>query len=108
LVWIAFLGAVAVTWRGQHLRMDMLLQALPRPARRAVIGLEIAVMAVVTGFVGLQSFSYVAKLFALGTVSDILGVPTWIPHSAVCLSLTCMALIALRRATSWFAGVEAR
>jgi TRAP-type C4-dicarboxylate transport system permease small subunit len=65
-------------------------------------------MAVVTGFVGLQSFSYVAKLFALGTVSDILGVPTWIPHSAVCLSLTCMALIALRRATCWFADVEAR
>ena len=28
LIWIAFLGAAVVTWRGLHLRMDVLVNAL--------------------------------------------------------------------------------
>ncbi len=95
LIWIAFLGAVAVTWHGQHLRMDVLVQSLPRPLKQVVVAAEIAIAFLVMAFVALQSFQYVGKLFALGSVSDILGIPTWIPHSAVSISLTCMALIVL-------------
>ena len=29
LIWIAFLGAALVTWRGTHLRMDVLIAACP-------------------------------------------------------------------------------
>jgi TRAP-type C4-dicarboxylate transport system permease small subunit len=36
MVWITFLGAVIVTWRQQHLRMDVLLQAMPALLQRAV------------------------------------------------------------------------
>ncbi len=36
LIWIAFLGAATVTWRGLHLRMDVLVNALPAPLRFAV------------------------------------------------------------------------
>ena len=33
LIWIAFLGAALVTWRGSHLRMDVLILACPPAVR---------------------------------------------------------------------------
>lgn len=107
LIWIAFLGAVVVTWRRQHLRMDVFLESCPLPVRKAVAALEVAVMFVVTGFVGLQSFNYVAKIFALGALSDIVGVPMWIPHVAVCVSFLAMAAIVLMRGLSRLFGTSA-
>jgi TRAP-type C4-dicarboxylate transport system permease small subunit len=93
LIWIAFVGAAAVTWRRQHLRMDVFLEACPLPVRRSVAAVEMVVMLGVCGFVGLQSYAYVTKIFALGAVSDIIGVPMWIPHVAVCLSFFAIAAI---------------
>lgn len=97
LIWIAFLGAVGVTWRRQHLRMDVLYHGSPAPMRRIVAGCEAAAMVVVTGFVAVQSFAYVAKLYALGVRSDIVGVPLWIPHLAVGLCFAAMAVIVALR-----------
>lgn len=97
LIWTAFIGAVAVTWRRQHLRMDVFLETCPEPVKKAVALVEMTVMLVVTGFVGMESFAYVSKMFALGSVSDIAGVPMWIPHSAVCLGFLAIAAIVLVR-----------
>jgi len=97
LISIAFLNAAVVSWHRAHLRMDLLVGALPPAARRAVSIFEIAVTLVVTSFVGYQSFHYVSRIFRLGAVSDIAHVPTWIPHSAVCLGFGLMALIAIDR-----------
>lgn len=97
LVWIAFLGAVAVTWRRQHLRMDVLYHGSPPFIRKIVAIFELAVMLVVTGFVAIQSFTYVEKLYALGVRSDIVRVPMWIPHLAVGICFAAMAaIVALR------------
>jgi TRAP-type transport system small permease protein len=98
LIWIAFLGAAAVTWRGQHLRMDVLINACPGPLRFAVWVFETLVFLAVAGFVAWQSFKYVERIYALGAVSDIAHIPTWIPHSAVALSFGLMVLIILLRA----------
>jgi TRAP-type transport system small permease protein len=97
LIWIAFLGAAVVSWRRQHLRMDVLLGALPASVRAAVAVLETCVLAAVTLFVAFQSYRYVEKIYALGAVSDIAGVPTWLPHSAVVVGFGAMALIVLIR-----------
>lgn len=97
LIWIAFIGAAAVTWRRQHLRMDVLVEACPVRVRRFIVVVEMTVMLVITAFVGVQSYTYVAKIFALGSVSDIAGIPMWIPHSAVCLGFFAMAAIILVR-----------
>jgi TRAP-type C4-dicarboxylate transport system permease small subunit len=97
LIWIAFLGAAVVTWRGMHLRMDVLIAACP-PAIRWLAGLfEMAVMLVVSSFVAWQSFKYVERIYALGAVSDIAHIPTWIPHSAIAISFTAIALIVVIR-----------
>jgi TRAP-type C4-dicarboxylate transport system permease small subunit len=98
LIWIAFIGAAVVTWRREHLRMDVLLHALPAPARDFIARLEMVVMFVAATFVAYQALLYVDKMFTLGAVSDILGIPTWIPHTAVFLSFFAIALIVLVRA----------
>ncbi len=98
LIWIAFLGAAAVTWRGQHLRMDVLINACPAPLRFAVWVFETMVFLAVAGFVAWQSFKYVERIYALGAASDIAHIPTWIAHSAVAVSFGLMVLIVLLRA----------
>lgn len=97
LIWIAFVGSAAVTWRRLHLRMDVFVEACPPPIRRFIVVVEMAVMLVVTAFVGAQSYAYVAKIVALGSVSDIAGIPMWIPHSAICLGFFAIAAIVLVR-----------
>ena len=97
LIWIAFIGAVVVTWQRRHLRMDVLLEHCPRPIQKILNVVEMIVMFGVTAFVGYHSLAYVLKLYALGTISDIIGVPMWIPHSAVFLSFLSIAAITLIR-----------
>jgi len=88
-----------VTWRGLHLRMDVLVNSFPAPIRIAVSILETVVFVAVAGFVAWQSFKYVERIYALGAVSDIAHIPTWIPHSAVAVSFGLMVLVVLLRAT---------
>lgn len=97
LIAIAFVGAAAVTWRRQHLRMDVIIAACPRFVQKVVPLVEMIVMLVVTGFLGLQSFAYVKKVWSLGAVSDIAQVPMWIPHSMVCIGFFLIAIIVLVR-----------
>lgn len=104
LIWIAFLGAALVTWRGSHLRMDVLVMACP-PAVRWLVGwFEMMVMLVVTIFVAWQSLKYVERIYALGAVSDIAHIPTWIPHSAIAISFAAMALMVLLRGLQRITG----
>lgn len=104
LIWIAFLGAALVTWRGSHLRMDVLVMACP-PAVRWLVGwFEMMVMLVVTTFVAWQSLKYVERIYALGAVSDIAHIPTWIPHSAIAISFAAMALMVLLRGLQRITG----
>lgn len=97
LISIAFLNAAVVSWRRDHLRMDLLVKTAPEPLQRAVYVFEAAVTLMVTTFVGHYSFIYVQRIHRLGTVSDMARVPTWIPHSAVFVGFGLMALIALYR-----------
>jgi TRAP-type C4-dicarboxylate transport system permease small subunit len=97
LIWIAFLNAAVVSWRRDHLRMDLIVKALPMPLQRAIYVFEAVVLLAVTAFVGYYSFLYVQRIFRLGIVSDMAHVPTWIPHSAVFIGFGLMALIALYR-----------
>lgn len=104
LIWIAFLGAALVTWRGSHLRMDVLVMACP-PAVRWLVGwFEMMVMLAVTTFVAWQSLKYVERIYALGAVSDIAHIPTWIPHSAIAISFAAMALMVLLRGLQRITG----
>jgi TRAP-type transport system small permease protein len=101
MVWMAFLGAAVVTLRDAHLRMDVLFQHLPATLRALVRLFEFAVFLITAGFVALQSFYYVSKMFNLGQVSDLAHIPIWIPHAAVAVGFALMSLIVLRRAVAF-------
>ena len=97
MVCMAFLGAVVVSWRRQHLRMDVLVQYFPRWLRGFLRGAEILLVAVLAGFVLFHSSSYAWQMLALDRNSDNAGIPMWIPHSAVALGFGLIALVALWR-----------
>jgi TRAP-type C4-dicarboxylate transport system permease small subunit len=107
LISIAFLGAAVVFWNNAHLRMDVLLNASPAVIRKAVLVAEMGVMLAVASFVALESFFYVERIHALGAVSDIARVPTWIPHSAIFLSFGAMAVMVILRGISILRGAAA-
>jgi TRAP-type C4-dicarboxylate transport system permease small subunit len=97
MVCMAFLGAVVVAWRRQHLRMDVLVQYFPQWLRTSLRAVELFLVALLAGFVLVHSASYAWQMLALDRKSDNAGIPMWIPHSAVALGFGLIALIALWR-----------
>ena len=102
MIWMAFLGAVVVTWRKMHLRMDLLFKMLPAPMQRFVHLLELATLITLAGVVVYLSGQYAYNMFALGRLSDVAQVPMWIPHSGVALGFSFILLIALWQLWQWF------
>ncbi len=94
MVFMTFLGAAVVAWRNQHLRMDVLVNALPAPVRRLIRIAELAVTVILAGFVLWNSTYYAKQMFDIGRVSDMAQVPMWIPHGVVAAGFGLMALIA--------------
>jgi TRAP-type transport system small permease protein len=97
MVCMAFLGAVVVTWRRMHLRMDVLAQMLPAPLRRGLQAAELLLIAALAGFAFFHSTRYAQQMHALDRRSDNAGIPMWVPHGAVALGFGLIALIMLWR-----------
>ena len=97
MVWIAFLGAAVVTWREQHLRMDVLVWFFPNPVQKAVRAGEAIALFVLACVVVWQSAGFVRQMMAVDRRSDAAGMPMAVPHAAVTVGFLLIALIALRR-----------
>jgi TRAP-type C4-dicarboxylate transport system permease small subunit len=96
MVWLVFLGTAFVTADRRQLSFDVILQRLPRRAR-AVVRLAGDLIAVgLLGFVTLQSYQVVERLWTLGQWSMSATVPTYVPHSAILVGfgLTLLVLLA--------------
>jgi TRAP-type C4-dicarboxylate transport system permease small subunit len=104
MVFMTFLGAAVVAWRNHHLRMDVLVNALPVPVRRLIKIAELAAIVILCGFVLWNSTYYAEQMFNIGRVSDMAQVPMWIPHGAVAVGFGLMALIAGLRLVQLLAG----
>ncbi|MBI3371349.1 MAG: TRAP transporter small permease subunit [Betaproteobacteria bacterium] len=97
MVGMAFLGAAVVSWRRQHLRMDVLVQFFPAWMRSFLQAAEFALIVLIAGIVLVQSLNYAWQMLALGWTSDNAGIPMWIPHGTVAIGFGLIALIALWR-----------
>ena len=104
MVFMTFLGAAVVAWRNQHLRMDVLVNALPPPIRRLIKIAELVAIVILAAFVLWNSTYYAEQMFNIGRVSDMAQVPMWIPHGAVAVGFGLMALIACLRLVEILAG----
>ncbi len=104
MVGMAFLGAAAVYWRRQHLRMDVLVQFYPAWMRTSLQFIELVLVVLLAGFVLVESSRYAMQMFALDRRSDNAGIPMWIPHGSVALGFGLIALIALWRGIRFARG----
>ncbi|MBM3405927.1 MAG: TRAP transporter small permease [Betaproteobacteria bacterium] len=95
MVWMAFLGAVIVGWRNAHLRMDVLVRALPPWLKVALRILELTLLAATTVLVAIQSWKFVITMAELDRRSDAADIPMAIPHAAVAIGFTLIAAGAL-------------
>jgi TRAP-type C4-dicarboxylate transport system permease small subunit len=97
MIWMAFLGAVLVSWREDHLRMDALAKRLPAAARAFLGIVESGLVLALAAFALWQSWRYTAQMLAIGRSSDTAGIPMWIAHSAVGTGFALIAVtVALR------------
>jgi TRAP-type C4-dicarboxylate transport system permease small subunit len=83
MVAMTFLGAVVVTRRNEHLRMDVLVRFMPEAVRVLLRIAEQVLLILLAGFVLSQSYFYAAQMLRIGRASDMAGVPMWIPHGVV-------------------------
>jgi TRAP-type C4-dicarboxylate transport system permease small subunit len=97
MVAMTFLGAVVVTRRNEHLRMDVLARRMPGAVRVLLRIAEQILLIVLAGFVLSQSYFYAAQMFRIGRASDMAGIPMWIPHGTVALGFALILLIACWR-----------
>jgi TRAP-type C4-dicarboxylate transport system permease small subunit len=97
MVAMTFLGAVVVTRRNAHLRMDVLVQFMPATLRLALRIAEQVLLLVLAGFVVSQSYFYASQMLRIGRTSDMAGVPMWIPHGSVALGFSLIILVAAWR-----------
>jgi TRAP-type C4-dicarboxylate transport system permease small subunit len=93
MILAVFAGAIAVTWRNVHIRIDTFVDLAPPAVRRVafVVGSVIAIGSIAT--VVVASVRLVMLLYELDQRSDALDLPSWIPQSFVPIGLGTIALI---------------
>jgi TRAP-type C4-dicarboxylate transport system permease small subunit len=97
-----FTGAVAVTWRNLHIRIDTIVERIPPTFRRVVtVVASLASIAILT-VVMVASFRLVALLQSMDQRSDALHAPSWIPQSFVTIGLALMALMMVAKLVTSF------
>jgi TRAP-type C4-dicarboxylate transport system permease small subunit len=104
MVWMTFAGAAVVSWRHQHLRMDVIVARLPRSVRLALLGVELLLALVLTAVLAYESYGYAAQMHMLDRRSDLASLPMWIPHSALFVGFALMALLTVWRIVELFAA----
>ncbi len=94
MILAVFSGAVTVTWRQSHIRIEALLMRLTGRERRVVstcVGL-LTIAAAVT--LTVQGGDVVALLFEFGQKTDALEAPMWIPQAVIPAGMFLIACLA--------------
>ena len=94
VVWLVFIGAAIVAWRGAHLRMDVFSTRLKGPAARLRDLLESLLALAVCGTMSWVSLRFVMQIHEMGQRSDGAGIPMWAAHSAVLIGFALITLAA--------------
>lgn len=97
MVALAFLGAIAVSIEGRHLRMELLSRSASAGVTRALRLFELAVTAGVLGYAAWYSLAVTRRLWSRGTLSNMAEIPLWLINAAVLAGLGGMALVAALR-----------
>lgn len=104
IIWIVFLVAGTITYRGAHLNMDLVYSRMPAALQRAVrIAIALSLI-VCTIYAAMQSWKVVEMHYLSHGVTAGTNIPLMIPHSALLFGFSFMALAAIVRLPSYIAG----
>jgi TRAP-type C4-dicarboxylate transport system permease small subunit len=93
MVLTVFAGAATATWRGAHIRIDLLTERLgPRLRVAAAAAVSLAGI-LVLATLAVVSFRIVSMLYAFDQRSLALDVPLWIPQGFVAVGLVLMIVM---------------
>lgn len=104
MIGCVFLGAILVTWEGQHIRMDLISSRLGKPWRRIVLALDTLVFVLVCLFVIRYSWNFVRLLYDTGQSTVVARLPAWLMHGAILAGFTGMLLVVLARLRNYLTG----
>jgi TRAP-type C4-dicarboxylate transport system permease small subunit len=110
MVGCVFTGCCAVAWQGRHIRMDVLLMALPPKIRGFFELLSDLVLIGAAVIVTMFAYPVITQLAAFDERSEAANFPLVIPQSMIAIGYSLMALLvairllAPRRAASSPAG----
>ena len=106
MVWLVFLGVVLVSWRNDHLKMDLLSSSLRGRWRAAVNVLAVAVVIAVGVYVVVHSLPVVLTFGRNEQVSVAAGIPMALPHAAIVIGFGLALIAVLIRFRRNVAGVS--
>lgn len=104
IIWSVFVGIVAITFNGAHLRMDLISAKLPEGWRKAVNGLVWLVFLACALFVVTQSYAVIATFAKNEVVSNAAGVPMVVPHTALFVGFVFVILAVVFRVRAYISG----
>ncbi len=108
VVWAVFLSAVSITFNGAHLSMDLFYAKLKSPWKQIVNVMIASSLLATTLFAAAQSFKVVTLYIHNGTVSTAAEIPLYIPHGALLVGFSLMALAVIVRFKEYLTGTFER
>ena len=104
VVWSVFVGVIAVTYRGAHLRMDLVSTRIGQPWKTMINGLTFLAFIAGGVFAILQSVEVLSLLAKNEQVSVTASVPMIVPHSAILIGFVFMVVAVIARWQSYIKG----
>ncbi len=104
MVWTVFIGAVLVSFEGQHLKMDFFSIMLPSPWKEIINGIATVSFLAVCVFVIPQTWTVLKLLWNFGQRSVVAEIPLVIPHFALLLGFVLMFLAVVVHFRSYVKG----
>lgn len=107
MVGMVFFGAVAVSWDGRHIKMDIVVDALP-PGPQRIIRLLVNVSEIVVAIIIVWlAVPVILQLAAFDERSQAANIPLDIPQAIIPLSFALIAIVALTRILRYRGGAAA-
>jgi TRAP-type C4-dicarboxylate transport system permease small subunit len=104
VIWIVFLVAGSITYRGAHLNMDLVFSRMSAHWQRVIRVAIVLSLIACTVFTAVQSWKVVELHYMTGGVTAGTNIPLFIPHSALLFGFSFMALAAILRFRSYVTG----
>jgi TRAP-type C4-dicarboxylate transport system permease small subunit len=91
--WVMMAGGAYTLMKGKHVRIDVLMERLPRRAAGALEIMTSALGAIFCAIVSVQAWEMMASSFQYGKLSPtLLRIPMWIPQTALLLGFVLLTL----------------